>query len=139
MIDGVLYEVVVEAIRVSHDGRQDPMWNETLDYTSVDDLFEDLTSHCTEMIETSFQSTIAVHQNDWTNVPRWGLDGSRLEVGSLHVECRLVSCNELGKSRKVVGRRGPQAVSAASGATDGFWVMTSESVRCFRLWSHDYG
>src|SRR6266571_1803015 len=27
-LDGILYVVVAEAIRVSHDGRQDPRWNE---------------------------------------------------------------------------------------------------------------
>jgi hypothetical protein len=69
MIDGVLYVVVVEAIRVSHDGRRDPRWNETLDYTSGDDLFEDLASHGKEMIE-HFRSTIAEHQNDRTTVQR---------------------------------------------------------------------
>jgi hypothetical protein len=61
MIDGVLYEVVVETIRVSHDGRRDPRWNEKLDYTSGDDLFENLASHDVE--------TIAGHQNDRTLVP----------------------------------------------------------------------
>jgi hypothetical protein len=69
MIDGVLYVVVVEAIRVSHDGRRDPRWNETLDYTSGNDLVDDLAIHDKEMIE-NFQSTIAEHQNDRTWIPR---------------------------------------------------------------------
>jgi len=73
MIDEVLYLGVVEAIRVSHDGRRDPMWNEKLDYTSGDDLFEDLANHGKEMVEMkvqNFQSTIAEHQNDRTRIPR---------------------------------------------------------------------
>jgi len=67
MFDEVLYEVVVEKIRVSHDGRQDPRWNETLDCTSVDDGFEYLTIHGkekTEMKAQNFQLTVAEHQND---------------------------------------------------------------------------
>jgi hypothetical protein len=73
MVDGVLYVVVVETIRVSHDGRRDPRWNEKLGYTSRDDGFEDLTIHDREMIELKaqyFQSTVAEHQNDRTRVPR---------------------------------------------------------------------
>jgi len=45
MIDGVLYVVAVETIRVSHDGRRDPRRNEKLGYASGDDRLEDLTSH----------------------------------------------------------------------------------------------
>jgi len=45
MIDGVLYVVAVETIRVSHDGRRDPRWNEKLGYASGDDWLEGLTSH----------------------------------------------------------------------------------------------
>ena len=48
---GVLYVVVVAAIQVCHDGRRDPRWNDILDYTSVDGLFENLTGHGREMIE----------------------------------------------------------------------------------------
>jgi hypothetical protein len=73
MIDGVLYVVAVETIRVSHDGRRDPRWNEKLDYTSRDDGFEDSTIHGKEMIELkaqNFQSTVAEHQNDQLRVQK---------------------------------------------------------------------
>jgi len=70
MIDWVLYVVMVVEIRVSHDGRRDPRWNETLDYTSGDDLFEDSASHGKEMKVENFQSTIAEHQYDRTRFPR---------------------------------------------------------------------
>lgn len=86
---GVLYVVAVEKIRVSHDGRRDPRWNEKLDYTSRDDGFEDSTIHGKEMIELkaqNFQSTIAEHQNDRMRVPREGL-GGRLEECPVHVDC----------------------------------------------------
>jgi hypothetical protein len=65
----VLYVVVVETIRVSHDGLRDPRRNGKLDYTSQDDGFEDSTIHGKEMIEL-FQSTIAVHQKDQMRVRR---------------------------------------------------------------------
>lgn len=69
----VLYVVGAEAIRVSHDGRQDPRWNEKLGYTSGDDGLEDSAIHDVEMIEMkveNFQSTIAEHQNDRMGIQR---------------------------------------------------------------------
>jgi hypothetical protein len=83
MIGEVLCEVAEVVIGVSHDGRQDPMWNGRLGYTSEDDVFEGLKSHGRE---TSL--LIAEHQGKQAMFPILGRAVNRLEGGvERHVGC----------------------------------------------------
>jgi hypothetical protein len=78
-----LCEVAEVVIGVSHDGRQDPMRNGRLGYTSEDDVFECLKSHGRE---TSL--LIAEHQDKQTMFPILGRAVDRLEGGvERHVGC----------------------------------------------------
>jgi len=88
MFGGVLYEVVEEAIGVSHDGRRDPRWYEILDYTSEDDVREDSSGHDREtslLKAQNFHATIAEQQDIRTVVPKCGRVGNRLENVAEHV------------------------------------------------------
>lgn len=99
MIDEVLYEVAEEAIGVSHDGRRDPTLSGKPDYTSGDEVLEDLTGHGrkTVLMKASFHVTVAGHQNNRGIFPKRGLVGSRLKGGG-HVGCaRFDSCTGLKK------------------------------------------
>lgn len=93
-----LYEVVVEEIGVSHDGRRDPKMSGKLDYTSEDDVPTGLTSHGGKMKVLYFHAAVAEHQNNLLISRKWGAAGSRSEGEADHVgQCRICSCTDLVK------------------------------------------
>jgi len=96
-----LYEVGVEEIGVSHDGRRDPMGNGKPGYTSEDDVPMGLTSHGgkTRLMKVLyFHAAVAEHQNNLLISRKRGPDGSRLEGDVGHVgQCRVCSCTDLVK------------------------------------------
>jgi hypothetical protein len=133
----VLYEVAEAEIGVSHGGRRDPKLSGKPDYMSVDEEPEDLTNHCggTRLMKGEyFHEAFAEHRNNLLIFLKWGPAGSRLEGGAEHDRCcRLCRCTDLEKLLKGVTKNCPRAALVAMDATDGFWVMTTESARCSRL------
>jgi hypothetical protein len=106
---------------------------------SADEEPEYLTDHCggTRLMKGEyFHEAFAEHRNNLLIFPKWG-PGSRLEGGAEHRCCRFCRCTDLEKLLKGVKNNCPQAALVAMDATDGFWVMTTESARCSRLGIQD--
>jgi hypothetical protein len=86
----VLFEVVEEAIGVSHDGWQYPKWGGKPGYNSEGDGPVELTSHCgrTRLMKAEYvHEAFAQHRKNLSTSPKWGPAGSRLDCG----------CIDLGK------------------------------------------